>query len=113
MKRFSLSWSNLFLTMFKVCYSSKIAIIISVGKFAGLPEFRQIARIVVINTEILFVCKLLTSWYTEHMRVNELCCSGAGGLTVTQLTELNDVFPLSAYKVKGNAYVVLKRHVLL
>lgn len=86
--------------------------IVSVGKFAGLPEFRQITRIVVINTEILFVCKLLTSWYTEHMRAYELCCSGAGGLTVTHLSELNNVFPLSSYKVKGNAYVVLKRHVL-
>lgn len=87
--------------------------IISVGKFAGLPEFRQITHIVVINTEILFVCKLLTSWYTEHLRAYELCGSGAGDLTVTQLSEFNDVFPLSAYKVKGKTYVVLKRYVVL
>lgn len=41
--------------------------IISVGSCSGLPEFRKITHIVVINTEILFVCKLLTAWYVEHL----------------------------------------------
>ncbi|KAL0147792.1 hypothetical protein M9458_056908 [Cirrhinus mrigala] len=60
--------------------------IFSVGSCSGLPEFRQITHIVVINTEVL-------SWYTEHLRAYELCFSGAGCLAVTQLSELNDAFP--------------------
>ena len=86
--------------------------IISVGSCSGLPEFRKITHIVVINTEILFVSRLLTAWYVEHLRAYELCLSGAGSLTVTQLSELNDVFPLSSYRLKGNVYVTLKRYIL-
>lgn len=86
--------------------------IVSVGSCSGLPEFRQITHIVVINTEVLLVCRLLSSWYTEHLRAYELCFSGAGCLAVTQLSELNDVFPLSAYQVKGNMYVTLNRYIL-
>lgn len=85
--------------------------IISVGSCSVLPEFRKITHIAVISSEILFVCRLLTAWYIEHLRVYELCPSGAGSLTVTQLSELNDVFPLSSYQVKGNAYVTLKRYI--
>ena len=86
--------------------------IISVGCCSGLPEFQQITHIVVINTEILLVCRLLTSWYVEHLRAYELCFSGGGSLNVTHLSELNDVFPLSSYRVKGNVYVTLKRYIL-
>lgn len=76
--------------------------ILSVGSCSGLPEFRQITHIVVINTEIVFVCRLLSSWYVEHLHAFELCFSGGGSLAVTNLSELNDVFPLSSYRVKGN-----------
>lgn len=86
--------------------------IVSVGSCSGLPEFRQITHIVVINTEIMLVCRILSSWYIEHLRSYELCFGGAGCLTVTHLSELNDVFPLSAYRVKGNVYVTLKRYIL-
>lgn len=39
--------------------------VISVGSCAGLPDFRQIAKFVVINTDIAFVCRPMTSWYDE------------------------------------------------
>lgn len=35
----------------------------------------------------------------------------SGSLTITQLSELNDVFPLSSYQVKGKVYVTLKRYI--
>ncbi len=93
-----------------VKYSSTM--ILSVGHCSGLPEFRQTIHIVIVNTEILLVCKLLTSWYIEHLRGYELCFSGGGSLTVTQLSELNDLIPLSSYRVKGNVYVTLKHFIL-
>lgn len=34
--------------------------VISVGSCAGLLEFRQIIKIVVINTDVAFVCRLMT-----------------------------------------------------
>lgn len=96
--------------VYGVKYSADM--IISVGCCSGLPEFQQITHIVVINTEILLVCRLLTSWYVKHLRAYELCCSGGGSLTVTQMSELNDVFHLSSYRVKGNVYVTLKRYII-
>lgn len=63
--------------------------VISVGTCAGLPDFRQIAKIVVINTDIAFVCRLMTSWYDEHLRVYDLCHSHLPTFSVTQLSELN------------------------
>lgn len=86
--------------------------IVSVGSSSCLPEFQKITHIVINNSEILLVCRQLTSWYHEHLRAYELCTSGSGSLTVTQLSELNDVFPLSSYRVKGNVYVTLKRYIL-
>lgn len=85
--------------------------IISVGSCSGPPKFRKITHIAVISTEILFVCRFLTAWYIVHLCAYELCPSGAGYLTVTKFSELNDVFPLSSYQVKGNAYVTLKRYI--
>lgn len=85
--------------------------VISVGSCAGLPDFRQIAKIVVINTEIAFVCRLMTAWYDEHLRVYDLCHSHLPTFLVTQLSELN-VFPLSLYRVHGKHFVTLKRYIL-
>lgn len=108
------NYQNTVLAAASVCidgikYSADM--VISVGSCSGLPDFRQIAKIVVINTEI-FVCKLMTSWYNEHLRAYELCRSHLSTFSVTQLSELNDVFPLSLYRVGDKQLVTLKRHIL-
>lgn len=84
--------------------------VISVGSCSGLPDFRQISKIVVINNEIVFICKLLASWYDEHLRAYEL--SHLSTFSVTQLSDLNDVFPLSLYRIRGRQYITLKRYIL-
>lgn len=71
--------------------------IVSVGSCSGLPDFRQITKLVVINTQVVFVCRQMTLWYNEHLRSYELCCSHLSPQSVTELSELNNVFPLSAY----------------
>lgn len=86
--------------------------VISVGSCSGLPDFRQITNIVVINTDVGFVCRLMTSWYDEHLRAYELCSSHLPTFSVTQLSEMNDVFPLSLYRVHGKQLVTLKRYIL-
>lgn len=86
--------------------------VISVGSCSGLPDFRQIVKIVVINTDVIFVCRLMTSWYNEHLRAYELCSSHLSTFSVTQLSDLNDVFPLSLYRVGDKQLVTLKCHIL-
>lgn len=71
---------------------------ISVGSCSGLPKFKQLKKIVAINSEILFVCKEMTAWYHDHLRSYELCDSTNPSLSVVQLNELNDIFPLPTYR---------------
>lgn len=40
-------------------------------------------------TRIAFVCRLMTSWYDEHLRVYDLCHSHLPTFSVTQLSEMN------------------------
>lgn len=85
--------------------------VVSVGSCGGLPEFRQIKQVLVINADIVFLCKSMIAWYHEHLRAYELTQSSTG-LVASQLTEFNDVFPLLAYQVRGTLFVSLKHYIL-
>lgn len=90
----------------------KTDMILSAGSCSGLPDFKQITHIVAVNTEVLFVCKVMTSWYFEHLRSFELCCPDMPSFCILQLKDLNDILPLSAYSVHGKLMVTLKRFIL-
>lgn len=90
----------------------KSDMILSAGSCSGLPDFKQITHIVAVNTEVLFVCKVMTSWYSEHLRSYELCCPDTPSFCVLQLEDLNDILPLSAYSVQSKLMVTLKRFIL-
>lgn len=75
--------------------------VVSVGTCSALPDFRQIFKILVINSDVLFVCKDLTCWYIEHLRAFELC-SHVLSLSVTKPSDLNDPFPLPALHLMLN-----------
>lgn len=85
--------------------------VVSVGTCSGLPDFRQIFKILVINSDVLFVCKELTCWYIEHLRSFELC-SHVLSLSITKPSDLNDPFPLPAYTLRGRTYVTLKHYII-
>lgn len=70
--------------------------LLSAGSCSALPDFKQIAHIVEVNAEKLFVCKGMTSWYFEHLRSYELFCPDMPSFCVLQLEDLNDIVPLSA-----------------
>lgn len=74
--------------------------IVSIGAFSCLPDFKQIQKIIVINSDVLFVCKNLTSWYNEHLRSYELC-GHVTVLSIDMLSDFNDPFPLAAYRIRG------------
>lgn len=85
--------------------------VVSVGTCSCLPDFRQIFKILVINSDVLFVCKDLTCWYIEHLRSFELC-SHVLSLSITKPSDLNDPFPLPAYTLRGRTYVTLKHYII-
>lgn len=88
-----------------------VDIVVSVGSCSGLPDFRMI-KTVVINTNIVFACRLMTAWYDEHPSAYELCRGHVSTFWVTHLTELNNIFPLSVYSIRGRQLVTLKRYIL-
>lgn len=89
-----------------------IDMMLCIGSCSGLPEFGQISQIVAANTDILFVCKKMTAWYHEHFRSYQLCYTDGPSMCVVKLSDLNDVFPLSAYKVQEKLMVTLKRFII-
>lgn len=58
--------------------------VFSVGSCSGLPDFRQIEKIIAIKTDIIFISRHITLWYNEHLRVYELCSSHLSTCFVTQ-----------------------------
>lgn len=86
--------------------------ILSFGSCSGLSEFAQIEKIVTANTEILFICHKMTAWYCEHLRSYQLLSGDIPATYVVKILELNDVLPLSAYRVQGELMVTLKRYVI-
>ncbi len=91
----------------------KADMLFSAGSCSGLPEFVQITQIVAVHTDIMFVCRVMSAWYHEHLRSYEVCYSNVTpALCVVSLSELNDVFPLSAYRIGGKLMVTLKRYIL-
>lgn len=60
--------------------------VVSVGSRGALPEFRQIKQVLVVNADIVFLCKPMIAWYHENLCAYELTQSSTG-LVATQLTE--------------------------
>lgn len=45
----------------------KADMVVSARSCSSLPEFRQITHIVAVHTEIMFVCRVMSAWYHEHL----------------------------------------------
>lgn len=86
--------------------------ILSTGACSGLPRFVQIQKIVAGNKKICFICHKMTAWYSEHLRSYELEGGDIPSMSVVQLSALNDVFPLSAYRINGKLMVTLKQYII-
>lgn len=74
-----------------------------------LPDFAEILQTVVVCDSLIFVVKLHTSWYCEHLRSFKL--ESTSTLKVLQHSQLKDVYPLVTYSVGGDRMVSLKHHI--
>ncbi|TKS90290.1 hypothetical protein D9C73_024421 [Collichthys lucidus] len=83
-----------------------VEMFVTVGQEGGLPQFSEIEQILLVDNQIVFLCKRHTSYYIEHLRSYEL---SPGNLTVHLLKELNDTLPLSAYRADGKLLLTPKR----
>ena len=85
--------------------------VLSAGSCSGLPEFKQITQIIAVNTNVLFICQVMTAWYSEQLRSYELCIPDSPTFCILQLTDLNDPFPLSPYNVQGKLMVTVRHFI--
>jgi hypothetical protein len=83
---------------------------VSVGQEGGLPQFSRIEQILLVNSDVMFLCREHKSCYIEHLRSYKLY---PGNLTVNNILELNDSLPLSAYHVEGQLLLTPKRFIQL
>lgn len=79
------------------------------GSTAGLPDFIQVSQIIILQGKLIFIGKILTSWYNEHFRSYEVSCTRS--VVLVGVEELADFYPLAAYKVDGKFMVSLKRFI--
>lgn len=80
------------------------------GSAGGLPNFVEISQIVIVDSSLTFIVKVLNSWYVEHFRAFMLDYSGK--MTLLKHCELGDTYPLTAYFVGCKRMVTLKRHIV-
>lgn len=80
------------------------------GQLFGLPELAEILQICILQGQIHFIVKKLSSWY---FRAFELDTLHVKEVSLIEHGELLDDYPLAAYSVGGLRLVSLKRHVNL
>ena len=83
---------------------------VSVGQEGGLPPFSRIKQILLVNSDVMFLCREHKSCYIEHLRSYKLY---PGNLTVNNIFKPNDSSPLSAYHVEGSLLLTPKRFIQL
>lgn len=80
------------------------------GFVGGLPDFAEIVQMCVLKDGLTFIVKKLSSWYREHYRFSELDPSPRD-VSVIELSQLVDRYPLCDYKVGTLRMVTLKRYI--
>lgn len=88
----------------------KSSMIIVHGFVGGLPDFAEIVQMCVLRDGLGFIVNKLSSWYREHYRSFELDPSPRD-VSVIELDQLVDCYPLCDYKVGTLRMVTLKRYI--
>ncbi len=81
------------------------------GSEGGLPEFGQIEQICVLHQKLFFIVKQLCGWYRDHYRAYELSQSPTKAVSLVEVSELTDEYPLADYLIGRVQMVTLKRFV--
>lgn len=101
---------NLAQTVFSDSIKYTKGMIIVHGTISGLPDFAEIVQICVLKDGIAFIARKLGSWYNEHYRSFELE-PHPRDVSLIELGELADRYPLCDYKVGAIRMVTLKRYI--
>lgn len=79
------------------------------GFTADLPDFCEVLQFILVCNELVFVVRLLSTWYNEHLRSYEL--EHTANIQLLQQREMVDYYPLAAYIVGGKRLTTLKHYI--
>lgn len=71
------------------------------GSVDGLPKFNEIIQVCILRERLCFIMKGLCSWYREHFGGFELSATPTREVTLIELGDLADPYPLVDYMVGG------------
>lgn len=86
-----------------------VGMLLPFGSTGGLPDFGEILQIIIVHETPVFVLKLLSGWYCEHMRSFRV--EPTGDTEILQHSELKDTYPLAAYNTADGCMVSLKHFI--
>lgn len=87
-----------------------VGMLLPFGSTGGLPDFGEIVQIIItVHETPVFVLKLLSGWYCEHMRSFRV--EPTGNTEIVQHSDLKDTYPLAAYDTTDGRMVSLKHFI--
>ncbi len=86
-----------------------VGMLLPFGSTGGLPNFGEILQIIIVHESPVFVLRLLSGWYHEHLRSFEV--EPTGDIEILQHSEMRDAYPLAAYNTADGCMVSLKHFI--
>ncbi|XP_036973983.1 uncharacterized protein LOC119030471 [Acanthopagrus latus] len=86
-----------------------VGMMVPFGSTGGLPDFGEIKQIIIVQETPVFVLKLLSGWYNEHLRTFKV--EPTGETEILKHSELKETYPLAAYNTSDGLMVSLKHFI--
>lgn len=83
-----------------------LGMILPFGSTGGLPGFGEILQIIIVCERPVFVLKLLSGWYNEHLRSFRVEPTGETDILLS--LALKNAYPMAAYNTEDRRLVSLK-----
>lgn len=86
-----------------------VGMMLPFGSTGGLPDFGEIQQMIIVHETPVFVLKLLSGWYCEHLRSFKV--EPTGETEILKHSELKETYPLAAYNTANGRMVSLKHFI--
>lgn len=81
----------------------------NIGSTGGLPDFGEIQQMLIVHETPVFVLKLLSGWYYEHLMSFKV--EPTGETEILKHSEFKETYPLGAYNTADGCMVSLKHFI--
>lgn len=86
-----------------------VGMLLPFGSTGGLSDLGEIVQVIIVHKTPVFVFKLLSGWYCEHMMTFRV--EPTGNTEIVQHSDLQGTYPLAAYDTTDGRMVSLKHFI--